>query len=101
MGFQMVLVVKNISANAGDSRDVSLNLWVRKISWRRVRQPTPVFLSGEFHGQRSLAGYPPQGHKELDVTEAIYYAHICICITESCFCTSESNTVSLIIYTPI
>ena len=30
--------------------------WVRKIPWRRKWQPTPVFLSGEFHGQRSLAG---------------------------------------------
>ena len=32
-------------------------------------QPTPVFLPGEFHGQRSLMGYSPQGHKELDTTE--------------------------------
>ena len=31
--------------------------------------PTPVFSSGEFHGQRSLAGYSPQGCKELDTTE--------------------------------
>ena len=31
--------------------------WVRKISWRRARQPTPVFLPGESHGQRSLVGY--------------------------------------------
>ena len=30
------------------------NPWVGKIPWRRARQPTPVFLSGEFHGQRSL-----------------------------------------------
>ena len=33
--------------------------WVRKIPWRREQQPTPVFLPGEFHGQRSLAGYGP------------------------------------------
>ena len=33
------------------------NPWVGKISWRRAWQPTPVFLPGEFHGQRSLAGY--------------------------------------------
>jgi len=32
------------------------NLWVRKIPWRRKRQPTPVFLPGESHGWRSLAG---------------------------------------------
>jgi len=33
--------------------------WVEKIPWRRAWQPTPVFLSGESHGQRSLAGYSP------------------------------------------
>ena len=33
--------------------------WVRKIPWRRKRQPTPVFLPGKSHGQRSLAGYSP------------------------------------------
>ena len=43
--------------------------WVGKILWRRDWQPTPVFLPGEFHGQRSLAGYSPWGHKELDLTE--------------------------------
>ena len=32
-------------------------------------QPTPVFLPGESHGQRSLAGYSPQGHKESDMIE--------------------------------
>ena len=34
--------------------------WVGKIPWRRKWQPTPVFLLGEFHEQRSLAGYSPQ-----------------------------------------
>ena len=43
--------------------------WVRKIPWRRKCQPTPVFLPGESHGQRSLAGCSPWDHKELDVTE--------------------------------
>ena len=38
-------------------------------SWRRKRQPTPVFLSGKPHGLRSLASYSPWGHKELDMTE--------------------------------
>ena len=32
-------------------------------------QPSPIFLPGEFHGQRSLAGYSPWGHKEVDTTE--------------------------------
>ena len=44
--------------------------WVRKIPWRRAWQPTPVFLPGESHGQRSLVGYSPWGRKELNRTEA-------------------------------
>ena len=43
--------------------------WVKKIPWRREWLPTPVFLPGEFHGQSNLAGYSPQGCKELDMTE--------------------------------
>ena len=43
--------------------------WVGKIPWRRTWQPTPVFLPGESHGQRSLARYGPWGSKELDMTE--------------------------------
>ena len=42
--------------------------WVRKIPWRKEWLPTPVFLP-EFHGQRSLVGYSPWGHKDLDTTE--------------------------------
>ena len=38
------------------------------LNWRRKWQPTPVFLPGKFHGQRSLAGYRPWGHKESDTT---------------------------------
>jgi len=45
------------------------NPWVGKIPWRRKLQPSSVFLPGEFHGQRSLVGYSPQHHKELDMTE--------------------------------
>ena len=37
----------------------------RKNPWRRERLPTPVFFPGESHGQVSLAGYSPWGHKEL------------------------------------
>ena len=66
----MVLEVKNLPANAGDIRDPGL------IPWRRAWQPTPVFLPGESHGQRSLAGYSPWGRKESDTAEA----HTCICI---------------------
>ena len=44
--------------------------WVGKIPWRRAWQPTPVFLPGESHGQRSLAGYSPWGRTESHMTEA-------------------------------
>ena len=47
-----------------------LDTWVGKIHWRKVWQLTPVFLPGEFHGQRSLVGCSPWGLKELDMTEA-------------------------------
>ena len=42
---QVALVAKNPPANAGNIRDVGP--WVRKIPWRRKRQPTPAFLSGK------------------------------------------------------
>ena len=42
--------------------------WVGKIPWRRKWQPTPVFLPGESHGQRSLAGYSPMWRQELEMT---------------------------------
>ena len=43
--------------------------WVGKIPWRREQLPTPVFLPGEPHRQRSLAGYGPWDRKESDRTE--------------------------------
>ena len=44
---------------------------VRKIPWSRIWQPTPVFLSEESHGQRSLAGYSLWGSKELGTSEQL------------------------------
>ena len=44
--------------------------------WRRKWQPTPVFLPGESHGQRSLVGYSPWGRTESDMTEQPSIAHI-------------------------
>ena len=41
------------------------NLWVGKIPWRKAWQPTPAFLPGESHGQRSLVGYSPWGCKRV------------------------------------
>ena len=46
--------------------------WFGKIPWRRKWQPTPVFLPGESHGQRSLVAYSPWGRKESDMTEQLH-----------------------------
>ena len=48
---------------------------IGKIPWRRKWQPTPVLLLGESHGQRSLTGYSPWGHKGLDTTEQLNNNH--------------------------
>ena len=39
-------------------------------------QPTPAFMPGEFHGQRSLGGYSPRGHKESDTTEQLSLSYL-------------------------
>ena len=63
-----MLVVKNLPASAEDVRDVGSILgWEDPLE--EAWQPTPVFLPGESHGQRSLMGYSPWGRKELDTTE--------------------------------
>ena len=63
---QVVLGVKNLPANA-EMR------WVWNIPWRSKWQPTPVFLPGEFHGQKSMAGYSPWGRRELDRIEVTWH----------------------------
>ena len=60
-----------IKESASQCRRYGFDPWVRKIPWRREWQPTPVFLPGELHGQRSLAGYSPWGRKESDTTESV------------------------------
>ena len=50
--------------------------WVLKIPWRRDGLPTSVSLPGEFHGQRSLVGYCPWGHKESDTTEPVAHTQL-------------------------
>ena len=56
MGFPGVTCGKKPPTNAGDAGSIPRS---GKIPWRRARQPTPIFLPGEFHGQRSLAGCSP------------------------------------------
>ena len=63
---------------------LSCDPWVRKIPWRRTRQPTPVFLPGESHGGRSLVGFSPWGCKESDTTERLHFTSCtCMCFPHS------------------
>ena len=65
-------VVKNLLANAGDTGDSGSILWSGRGNGRRRKwELTPLFLSGKSHGQRTLAGYSPCGHKELNTTEQL------------------------------
>ena len=67
--------------------------WVGKISRRRKRQRSPVFLPGEFHGQRSLVGYSPRGRKELDMTKRLStHAHTRKMKYMKCPCIFTSGT---------
>ena len=60
-------VVKNLPAK----QEMQVQSLIRKIPWRRKRPPTPVFLPGKSHGQRSLEGYSPKSPKESDTTEQL------------------------------
>ena len=74
---------------------------VQTINWRRKWQPTPVFLPGESHGQRSLVGYSPWGGKESDTTE--HTAHVdnqqC-CDGFRCLAEQVSHTYTCIHFPP-
>ena len=65
-GFPADTMVKKSFANVGNA---GLIPGGGKTPRRRKWQPTPVFLTGKFHGQRSLVGYSPWGRKESDMAE--------------------------------
>ena len=65
---QVALVERKLPASAGDIRDADF-IPGSKDAVRRKWQPTPGFLPGESHGQKSLAGYSLWGHKESGTTE--------------------------------
>ena len=50
-------------------------IWVQSLGWEgrldEGMQPTPVFLPGDFHGQKSLVCYSPLGHRESDMTKRL------------------------------
>ena len=68
LGFPHSSDSRESACNAGDPGSLP---WVGKIPWRREQEPTPVFLSEESHGLKSLTGHSPWGCKELDTTEQL------------------------------
>ena len=74
-GFPGGTVGKESASQCGRCKRHEFDPWVEKIPWRREWQPTPVFLPGRPHRQRSLVGSSPWGHKESDTTE-------CVCVNE-------------------
>ena len=70
------LVVQTVKNPPNNVRD-RVRSWVGKIPWQSRWQPTPVFLPGEYHGQRNLAGYSPWGCPESDTTERLLSVNLC------------------------
>ena len=68
----MTQAVENLPA-VGETQ---VNPWIGKIPWRRKWQPTPVFLPGESHGQRSLVGYSPWPLQRVRTTEQLSTQHL-------------------------
>ena len=69
MGFPSGAGGKDPACQCRRCKRCEVDPWVGKIPWRRAWHPSPAFLPGESHEQRSLVGYSPWGRKELDTTE--------------------------------
>ena len=83
---------KESASNAGYIGRHKSDPQVGKMPWRRVWQPTPIFLPGESHGQRSLVGYSPWGREELDTTERLHVHKVCLTTPESWLCYGFSDS---------
>ena len=70
-GFSGDVSGKESACQCRSCRRCGFDPWVGNIPWRKPWQPTPVFLLGKFHGQRSLVDYSPWGCKDLDMTEQL------------------------------
>ena len=78
-GFPCGAMVKNLPAMQ-KTQETWVRSLVEKIPWSRKWQPTPVFLPGKSHGQRSLEGYSPRGHEESDMTDWVSTHAQCVYI---------------------
>ena len=75
-GYLWCLVYHQKSENLPAIKETCVrSLGLGRFPWRRELQPTPVFLPGEFHGQKSLEGCSPWSCKESDMTERLTFSH--------------------------
>ena len=72
-----LFIGKASACNVGDTGPIPGS---GKISWSRKQQPTPVFMPGESHGQRSLVGHSPRGRKESDIVVRACTFPIILCL---------------------
>ena len=90
----------NLPAYAGDEGTMGSVTGLRKISWSRKWQPTPILLPGKSHGQRSLTGCSPWGHRigrswaHGDTTE---HTHTCLLSVRAHFSLLFSSSLARII----
>ena len=69
--YEMIITYKKVTSlvvQMVKRPPVMQETWIQSLGgkdppWKKKWQPTPIFLPGEFHGQRSLAGYSPRGHR--------------------------------------
>ena len=84
-------VLKNLPVRACQCRRHGFDPCVGKTPCRRAWQPTPVFLPGESHRQRSLAGYSPWGRKQLDTSEQLTLTNLCVTVIFTSNCVVKHN----------
>ena len=72
-GFPSDSLVKNLAAMQETCKRDEFHSWVGKIPWRRKQQPTPGFLLGKFHGQRSQSPY-----NDIQVLPSYYLSPCCV-----------------------
>ena len=84
-GLPRWLSCKESANQCRKQRGCRFKSWVGNIPWSRKWQLTPVFLPGEFHGQRSLAGYSPRGRKDTDTKEQVTLTAQYVCQEYWCF----------------
>ena len=70
---KLVAMVAQMVKRCPQCRRPGFDSWVWKIPWKRKWQSTPALLPGKSHGQRTLIGYSPWGHKESDTTERLHF----------------------------